>query len=82
MIVHQLGQTGSTNERGSIREICSSLQYNVFLRRNERIDILKDVKDSLVPVMWLEEYGEGRARDGRMQIADGLPFHIIRTSLS
>ena len=46
----------------------------MFLRRNARIDILREVKDSLVPVMWLEEYGEGGASERH--------FHIIRTSLS
>ena len=35
-------------------------QYNVFLRKNPRIDILAKVKDSLLPVMWIEEYGEER----------------------
>ena len=36
------------------------IQYNVFLRKNSRIDILSKVKDSLLPVMWIEEFGEVR----------------------
>ena len=43
-------------------------QYNVFLRKNPRIDILSKVKDSLLPVMWIEEYGEERIFKELLQV--------------
>ena len=50
------------SERAAVisQKCFNCFQYNVFLRKNPRIDILAKVKESLLPVMWIEEYGEER----------------------